>query len=63
MTNQTNMQKLLDKAKEIDRYVYHESLALFLCAPHDLYAINKHVHFKPYRISFELVDTEVGDGH
>ncbi len=57
------MQKLLDKAKEIDRYVYHESLALFLCAPHDLYAINKHVHFKPYRISFELVDTEVGDGH
>lgn len=63
MAMQTDREELLEKAKEIDRYVYEESLVLSICAPHDLYAVNKHVDFKPYRTSFELVDTEVDERH
>ncbi|MEW9053776.1 MAG: ABC transporter substrate-binding protein [Neobacillus sp.] len=63
MAAETNRDALLEKAKEVDRYVYKEALALFLCAPHDLYAVNKEVDFKPYRTTFELTDTEVSDQH
>jgi hypothetical protein len=47
----------------IDRYVYDQALALFLCAPQVLYAVSKHVKFGPYRTTFELAETEVDDEH
>ncbi len=50
-------------AEEIDRYVYEQSKALFLCAPNALYAVNRHVEFKAYRATFELADTEVSSNH
>ena len=36
-------------AGRIDTYAYDEALALFLCAPQALYAVNKHVQFNAYR--------------
>jgi ABC-type transport system substrate-binding protein len=50
-------------AEQIDRYVYEQAKALFLCAPNALYAVNRHVDFKAYRATFELADTEVGTEH
>ena len=50
-------------ANRIDRYVTHEALALFLCAPQVLYAVNRHVDFVPYAITFELADTRVTRRH
>jgi peptide/nickel transport system substrate-binding protein len=50
-------------AQQIDRYVYDQSKALFLCAPNALYAVNRHVDFKAYRATFELADTEVSPEH
>lgn len=63
MSAETNRLKRTELAKEIDRYVHDEALALFLCAPHTLYAVNKHVHFRPYRTSLEFAETEVDTGH
>jgi peptide/nickel transport system substrate-binding protein len=63
MAVQTDREKRLMIAKRIDKYVYDESLALFLCAPQSLYAVNKHVNFRPYRTTFELADTEVDEQH
>jgi peptide/nickel transport system substrate-binding protein len=50
-------------AEQIDQYCYEQANALFLCAPQALYAVNEHVHFQPYRATFELADTEVDEGH
>jgi ABC-type transport system substrate-binding protein len=50
-------------AQQIDRYVYDQSKALFLCAPNALYAVNRHVDFKAYRATFELADTQVSPQH
>jgi len=50
-------------AEQIDRYVYEQSKALFLCAPNALYAVNRHVDFKAYRATFELADTDVSAEH
>lgn len=47
----------------IDKLVYDEALALFLCAPQALYAVNRHVDFKPYHTSFELAECKVDDEH
>jgi peptide/nickel transport system substrate-binding protein len=63
MATQTNMEKLLETAKEIDRYTFKESLGLFHCSPQDLYAVNRHVDFRPYRTTFELAETEVSSFH
>jgi peptide/nickel transport system substrate-binding protein len=63
MAVQTDLEKRLMIAKRIDKYVHDESLALFLCAPQSLYAVNKHVNFRPYRTTFELADTEVDQQH
>ena len=54
---------LVAQANAIDRFVREQSLALFLCAPDALYAVNRHVRFKPYATTLELAETEVGDGH
>ena len=50
-------------AREIDRYCYEEAKALFLCAPHALYAVNRNVNFVAYRTTFELADTTVSEEH
>jgi peptide/nickel transport system substrate-binding protein len=63
MAAQIDGQKLVKVAEQIDRYVYDEALALFLCAPQALYAVNKHVNFGPYRTTFELAETEVDEEH
>jgi hypothetical protein len=50
-------------AEEIDRYCFDNALALFLCAPQALYAVNNHVSFGPYRTTFEIAEVTVDDGH
>lgn len=55
--------KAAEISHRIDEFVRDEALALFLCAPEALYAVNKHVDFKPYRTTFELAETAVDDGH
>ena len=47
----------------IDKLVHDEALALFLCAPDALYAVNRHVDFTPYRSTFELAETKVTSEH
>lgn len=59
----TSQAGLMRRANAIDRFVREQALALFLCAPDALYAVNRHVRFKPYATTFELAETEVGDGH
>ncbi len=59
----TSQLALVRMANRIDRYVRRQALALFLYAPQALYAVNRHVDFKPYTTSFELAETEVGPQH
>lgn len=63
MARQLDGSKLVQLAEQIDRYAFEEALALFLCAPKALYAVNKHVSFGPYRTTFELAEAEVDDEH
>ncbi|MBU8769320.1 ABC transporter substrate-binding protein [Cytobacillus oceanisediminis] len=60
---ETNRNKRKKLAQEIDQYVYHEALALFLCSPRELYAVKKNVNFIPFRTTFELAETEVTANH
>ncbi len=43
--------------------MYEEALALFLCAPLALYAVNKQVDFKAYRTRSEFTECEVSPEH
>ncbi len=54
---------LVQKSREIDRFVYDEALVLFLCAPPALYAVNKKVSFEPYKTTFELAECEASRRH
>ncbi len=54
---------LVRHANAIDRLVREQALALFLCAPDALYAVNRHVRFTPYATTFELAETEAREGH
>src|SRR5207244_4018531 len=63
MATQIDGARLVQVAEQIDRYVFEEALALFLCAPKALYAVNNHVSFGPYRTTFELAETEVDEQH
>jgi peptide/nickel transport system substrate-binding protein len=63
LVRQTEPEPATRLAEQIDRYCFDESKALFLCAPQALYAVNRHVHFKAYRATFELADTEVDEQH
>jgi len=60
---QTSPTKQIALSGQIDRYFRDEALALFLCSPRKLYAVNEHVRFLPYATSFELAETEVTDRH
>ena len=50
-------------AERIDAYVQEQALALFLCAPQALYAVNEHVTFSPYKTTFELAEVTVDEQH
>ena len=63
LVRQTSAAGLAEVSLRIDRFVYDEALALFLCAPQALYAVNRHVDFTPYRTTFELAECRVGRGH
>lgn len=63
LVRHTDPQQVVSVAEKIDRHVFDEALALFLCAPQALYAVNRHVRFAPYRTTFELAETEVDEGH
>lgn len=55
--------KLVQIAEEIDRYCLDNALAVFLCAPQALYAVNNHVSFGPYKTTFEIAEVTVDEGH
>ncbi len=55
--------ELVRIAEEIDRYCFDNALAVFLCAPQALYAVNNHVSFGPYRTTFEIAEVTVDEGH
>jgi peptide/nickel transport system substrate-binding protein len=63
MVAQVDPEKLVAVAERIDAHCYEESLALFLCAPQSLTAVNRHVTFVGYRTTFELAEADVDDGH
>ena len=63
LVSQTRKPLLARTSYKIDKLVYEEALALFLCAPQALYAVNKHVDFTPYRTTFELAECRVGPEH
>ncbi len=60
---ETSRLKLGHLSHRIDRFVHDEALALFLCAPEVLYAVNKQVDFVPYCTTFELAETRVSAEH
>jgi len=60
---QTSQVRLALMANRIDRFVSNQDLALFLCAPRALYAVNKQVDFTAYRTTFELAQCQVSDAH
>jgi peptide/nickel transport system substrate-binding protein len=55
--------RLVRVAEDIDRYCFDNALAVFLCAPQALYAVNNHVGFGPYRTTFEIAEVTVDEGH
>jgi peptide/nickel transport system substrate-binding protein len=55
--------ELVRIAEDIDRYCFDQALAVFLCAPQALYAVNNHVSFGPYRTTFEIAEVTVDEGH
>lgn len=55
--------RLVQIAEQIDRYCFDNALAVFLCAPQALYAVNNHVSFGPYRTTFEIAEVTVDEGH
>ena len=55
--------KLVQIAEEIDRYCFDNALAVFLCAPQALYAVNNHISFGPYRTTFEIAEVTVDEEH
>lgn len=63
LTAETSRLKQAEIAHGLDRLVHEQALALFLCAPDALYAVNKQVDFTPYRATFELANTKVADKH
>lgn len=63
MAVQLDGERLVEVAERIDRYSYDNALALFLCAPQALYAVNNHVEFGPYRTTFEIAEVTVDEGH
>ena len=62
-TQQTSVLMQAKKAYDLDKFVYEEALALFLCSPQALYAVSKEVDFTPYATTFELAECAVSANH
>jgi peptide/nickel transport system substrate-binding protein len=60
---QTEPAELNRLDKELERLAYDQALSVFLCAPKALYAVNRHVSFVGHATTFEVAETEVGEGH
>lgn len=63
LARKTDPEEQTEVAGRVDKLAYDEALALFLCAPYALYAVNRHVEFKPYRTTFELPECGVNEEH
>lgn len=63
MAVQTNTKSRIKRAKAIDHFVFEQALALFLCVPQSLYAVNRQVEFKPYKTTLEFSETAVTPKH
>ena len=63
LARRTSQVRLAQLDNRVDRFVYDEALALFLCAPRALYAVNNHVDFTAYRTTFELPECRVSGEH
>jgi len=63
LSRQTSALGLSRVSHQIDKFVYDEAFALFLCAPQALYAVNKKVDFTAYRTTFELAECKVSEKH
>ena len=63
LVRQTSQLRLIQISNRIDRFVYQEALALFVCAPQALYAVNRHLEFTAYRTTFELPECRVSCEH
>ena len=63
MKGQFDGEALVEVAERIDAYVHDQALALFICAPQALYAVNEHVTFSPYKTTFELAEVTVDEQH
>jgi peptide/nickel transport system substrate-binding protein len=60
---ETDVEKLGELAKQIDRLAYDEALSVFLCCPMALVAVNRYVKFTGYAATLELAETEVTEEH
>ncbi len=60
---QTNQLKQAQFANALDKFVYEDASALFLCSRQALYAVNKEVSFTPYATTFELAECEASANH
>jgi len=63
LVKETTPEAAQKAAHDVDQYCFEESKALFLCAPHALYAVNREVEFVAYKTTFELAETEVSAKH
>jgi peptide/nickel transport system substrate-binding protein len=60
---QTDPGRLAQAAQQLDRWVQQEALALFLCAPNTLYAVNRHVRLQGSRTILDLAAAAAGPEH
>lgn len=63
LARQTSLVAQAKMAYQLDRYVFDQALALFICSPHTLYAVNRQVNFTPYKTTFELAECTVTKDH
>jgi ABC-type transport system substrate-binding protein len=63
LVRMTDAESARKAAHDIDQYCFEQSKALFLCAPHALYAVNNQVDFVAYKTTFELADSTVSEAH
>ncbi len=60
---ETDPERFERLAQDMDQLCYDQALAVFLCSPQALYAVNRHVRFVAHRATFELAETEVDEEH
>ena len=60
---ETDPGRLAEAAQQLDRWVHQEALALFLCAPKALYAVNRHVRLAGSRAALDLAAAEACPEH